>query len=388
LSTRLAIVCSHPIQYYSPWFRHLSACAELELKVFFLWDFGIKPTWDPDFQKTISWDVSLLDGFPHTFVPNTSNNPGTHHFNGLQNPSLLAELLAWKPDAVLTFGYNYASLLRLLLTLPQRIPLLLRGDSHRLGVKPTFKAFLKNSLTTLLFRRYRAFLYCGQANKDYFLHRGVKPKQLFFTPHAIDMEHFQKIPSVQEKAQAWRNSLNIAETDTLILFAGKLEEKKRPNDLLESFLNLQQPQRHLVFVGSGLQEESLKQKAAPYSTIHFLPFHNQSKMPTVYTAADLFVLPSFGSGETWGLAVQEALACGTPVVVSDHVGCHSDLIEGKTNGLVFQAGSRLSLTEALEKALLPNQLKAWAPQTRASLENHTYAQATEGLLVALEFIKK
>src|SRR4029077_15252629 len=80
-------------------------------------------------------------------------------------------------------------------------------------------------------------------------------------------------------------------------------------------------------------------------------FQNQSEMPRTYAAADLFVLPSYGSEETWGLAINEALCAAKPVIVSNHVGCGPDLVHAFQNGLVFQAGSVDSLADALREAL-------------------------------------
>ena len=69
---RLAVVISHPIQYYSPWFRHLADRDELKLKVFYLWDFGIKETTDEKFGTSFSWDIPLLDGYNFEFLKNMS----------------------------------------------------------------------------------------------------------------------------------------------------------------------------------------------------------------------------------------------------------------------------------------------------------------------------
>ena len=89
---RVAIITTHPIQYYAPWFRWIAANSSLEIKVFYLWDFGTTTQRDPGFAQEITWDVPLLDGYDYEFVPNVSPDPGTHHFFGLQNPELLRRL--------------------------------------------------------------------------------------------------------------------------------------------------------------------------------------------------------------------------------------------------------------------------------------------------------
>ena len=126
---------THPIQYYAPWFRWMAAHTDLEIKVFYLWDFGVRERHDPGFQQAVQWDIPLLEGYEFEFVPNVSRHPGTDHFGGIKNPQLLKRLQSFQPDAALLLGYKYTSLLRLILTSARRrgFPLLMRGDSHRLA---------------------------------------------------------------------------------------------------------------------------------------------------------------------------------------------------------------------------------------------------------------
>ena len=111
----------------------------------------------------------------------------------------------------------------------------------------------------------------------------------------------------------------------MFLFAGKLEAKKQPLELAEAFASLQS-QAHLIYVGSGMLEDALKERFDSNPNIHFVGFQNQSKMPIWYRVADVFCLPSRGPGETWGLAVNEALASGCVALVTDKVGCAEDLV--------------------------------------------------------------
>ena len=130
---KLAIITSHPIQYYAPWFRHLADATNFSIKVFYLWNFGVSQQVDMGFKQSIQWDIPLLTGYDYEFVPNVSSKPGTHHFWGLQNPSLLEQISVYNPDAVLLMSYNYASLYKFLWRWNRRrAPLLFRGDSHRL----------------------------------------------------------------------------------------------------------------------------------------------------------------------------------------------------------------------------------------------------------------
>ncbi|MBD2493043.1 glycosyltransferase family 4 protein [Nostoc sp. FACHB-280] len=387
---KLAIVVSHPIQYYSPWFNYLANTAGLAVKVFYLWNFGVTKQVDFGFKQAIQWDIPLLNGYDYEFVPNISSSPGTHHFWGLQNPSLSSQIQKFNPEAVLLMIYNYASIYRLLWTWNQRqIPLLFRGDSHRLLGLYGVKALARREFITQIYRRFAACLYVGKANYDYFRYHRVAEEQLFFSPHAVDNDRFlAQADIVNHQAQAWKQELGIPPDHQVILFAGKLEDKKRPLDLLKAFLSTNIPQTSLLFVGAGPLETELKNTAAGHPHIYFAPFQNQTLMPRTYTMADLFVLPSYGTGETWGLAINEAMCLARPVVVSNHVGCSQDLVHNYDNGLIFPAGDVSALAHSLKEAFADRQrLQKWGENSRNIVSKYTYAQATQGLLKALAYAK-
>ncbi|MEA5566125.1 glycosyltransferase family 4 protein [Anabaena sp. UHCC 0399] len=388
---KLAIVVSHPIQYYSPWFNYLTKTAGLTVKVFYLWNFGVTKQIDFGFQQEIQWDIPLLSGYDYEFVPNISSDPGTHHFWGLQNPSLSSQIKKFNPEATLLMIYNYASIYRFLWSWNQRqIPLLFRGDSHRLLESHGVKALIKRAVITQIYHRFAACLYVGKANYDYFRHHRVAEKQLFFSPHAVDNHRFlAQSDTVNQQAQEWKKELGIPADHLVILFAGKLEEKKRPLDLLKAFLSINISPASLLFVGAGPLETELKNTAARHPNVYFAPFQNQTLMPRTYAAADLFVLPSYGAGETWGLAINEAMCLGRPVIVSNHVGCYQDLVHSYQNGLIFPSGDISALARSLQEALSNRErLQKWGDNSRNIVAHYTYNQTTQGLIQALEYAKQ
>lgn len=382
---KLAIITSHPIQYYAPWFRYLAHQAVFDLRVFYLWDFGVRQQLDPGFQQGVEWDIPLLEGYEYEFVPNISKQPGTKHFGGLQNPTLIQQVSQYKPDAVLLMNYNYASLYHFLWHW-RATPILFRGDSHRLITQHGFKPWLKDCWISQVFRRFAACLYVGKSNYQYFQAHGVSSDRLFFSPHAVDNDRFfQQANLAATQAVAWKKELGIPENHAIILFAGKLIPKKRPTDLLQAFLTANLADVSLLFVGSGELEATLRSQAAKSSHVYFAPFQNQSQMPRTYAIADLFVLPSYGSGETWGLAVNEAMCLAKPVLVSNHVGCAADLVYPHQNGLSFAAGDVAALAESLKSAFADrDQLVAWGQESRRIITKHSYAQTTKGLLEAID----
>lgn len=379
---RLAVVTSHPIQYYAPWFVELASRPEIELKVFYLWDFGVRQTLDPEFGRTIAWDVPLLDGYAHEFVPNTAREPGTHRFFGLRNPDLVPRLVHFAPDVVLLLSYSFFSTLKLIWLQSRRWPMLFRGDSHRLQPRRGLKAWVKQQLVSRTFSRLRACLYVGEANRRYFRDHGVAANRLFFAPHAIDRARFADARSRHRlAADQLRAKFGLDADQRVAVFVGKLEWQKDPLTLLRAFATIDNPRFHLLIVGDGPMREEMLRVAS--TRVHFLPFQNQTAIPSIYAAADVLVLPSVS--ETWGMVINEAQAAGTPVIVSDQVGCQSDLVEDGVSGMVFHAGDHHALAAALTAILADDALaQRCAARGREIAQRYSYAAASDGLLQAMQ----
>ena len=391
---RLAVLLSHPTQYYSPWFRWLRSHTTIEFRVFYLWDFGVARRPDPGFGTSIEWDVDLITGYDSEFVPNNSRRPGAEHFFGFNNAGLIGRLGAWRPDALLVYGYKWASHLRAIAWARiHRIPILFRGDSHLLGrrsLKPHVRAALG-----ALYSQFASFLYVGAANREYFEAFGVPARKLFFAPHSVDGALYCRAnPAHKVAAERLRYQLGLGSTTRVILFAGKLIAAKQPMELLESFLELHLADTAIVFVGEGPEKEKLQRLAGnPNSRpVRFLPFANQSEMPSRYLLADLFVLPSRGTYETWGLAVNEAMSMGVPCLVSDRVGCQRDLVTNGETGWVFDSQAPRSLARGLSTSLADLESSNRRDQIRQAIDRrmagYTFEKSSDGLLAALEALKR
>ncbi len=335
--TRLAIVVSHPIQYYAPLYRRLAQRDDLAIKVFFTWHAGAAPVPDHGFKQLVAWDVPLTGGYEFELVPNVSSDPGTHHFFGLRNPSLVERVSSWRADAVHVTGWAWLSHLLALRGFRRRaIPVLFRGDSHLLdSPRSGLRWRLKRAFLARVYSWPRAFLFVGAANRAYYEAFGVEPGRLYRCPHSIDVARYAEPAEFFEREAAqWRGQLGISDDRPVVLFAGKFERKKRPVELMRAVQALGDPGLVLVLAGGGeLEDEMNALAAAAPDRFRVLPFQNQSRMPVVYRLGDLVILPS-AFGETWGLAVNEAMACGRPVLVSDRVGCAADVVDASC-GRVF-----------------------------------------------------
>ncbi len=384
---RLAIISTHPIQYYAPLFRKMTERGELSLHVFFEWQGAVEaPTHDPGFGQEVQWDIPLLDGYSYTFVENTARDPGTHHFFGLINPGLIPKIRAWEPDAILIFGWNFWSHLRVLRHFHRRIPVFFRGDSTLLDERPGLRKILRRLFLRWVYRYVDVAFYVGQNSKAYFRKHGLREKQLAWAPHAVENERFSDPDGAyQQQAREWRQELAIPGEAVTFVFAGKLESKKDPLLLLDAFRSLDNRGVHIVFAGSGPLEQQLKKRASGNERVHFLGFQNQSRMPIVYRLGDVYVLPSRGPGETWGLAVNEAMACGRPVVVSDRVGCAPDLVEDGHNGFIFEAGKSDALRRVMHRLIsAPEQLPEMGCRSRKIIQKWSIQKEAECIEKAVQ----
>lgn len=345
---RLAIVTTHPIQYNAPWFRLLAESSITQPKVFYTWgQLEQEEKFDPGFGKKIEWDVPLLEGYEYCFVKNTSEKPGSHHRNGIVNPTLIAEIESWKPDAVLIFGWNFISHHDCMRWFHKKgVPVLFRGDSTMMRKQNNLKSLIRKLYLRRIYKSVDYALYTGAANKKYFLDCGLKGSQLIPALHATDNNRFFANEATNtEKALKWKKELGVADDETVVLFAGKFEPIKRPWLILQLANAMKNKPVKFILVGNGPLEPQLKQQAADNSQVIFIDFQNQQAMPVVYRMADYFILCS--ESETWGLSINEAMACGCAILVSDTCGCWPDLVKEKINGHVFAGKDIESLAQKI-----------------------------------------
>jgi glycosyltransferase involved in cell wall biosynthesis len=339
---KVAIISTHPIQYNAPLFRLLTDRKNVTVKVFYTWGQAQKKVFDPGFGKEREWDIPLLEGYDYEFIENTSTQPGSHHFKGIVNPGLIKKIEAYNPDALLIFGWSFESHLKAMRYFKGRKQIIFRGDSNLLDELHGFslKKIIRQIFLTWIYRYIDIALYTGTANKNYYLKYGLKATQLVFAPHAIDNKRFMEaITANEDVVEQKRKEMGIAADAIVFIFAGKFEPKKNPQLLIDAFAKLKDEKAAILLVGDGILEVTLKTNvlnlpAHIRSRIHFLPFQNQKNMPNIYCMGNVFCLPSQGPGETWGLAVNEAMACSKPLLVSDKCGCSVDLVINGVNGFI------------------------------------------------------
>jgi len=334
------------------------------------------------FGRAFEWDIPLTEGYSFSFLSNISKRPGTDWFGGCDTPEIYDLLKGGHFTVVLTLGWHLKSMLQGVFAAKRLgLPILVRGDSQLSTPRSLIKRWVKALAYPILLRTFDAALYVGKNNYNYWRAYGFPTDRLFHSPHCVETERFAK-GATPEARSALRKRLSINPTSFVVLFAGKLLSFKRPLDVVRAVAMVRAKglDCRVMVAGSGPLEAELSQQAAAQEVpLDLLGFQNQSQMPDAYAAADLLVLPSTGR-ETWGLVVNEALACGVPIIVSDQVGCAPDLAREGIAGRVFPVANIQALADTIAISLTN-------PPPREAIErlsnSYSIEAACKGILNAI-----
>lgn len=345
---RIGYLLSHPIQYLAPILRELAK--QSDLTVFYAHRQTAEQQARAGFGVAFEWDVDLLSGYHSRFLTNVARAPSTDHFFGCDTPEIAAEIAAGGFDGFVVPGWALRTYWQAVRACRRAgVPVFARGDSQLVGPRSGVVRLARALAFRGVLRQFDGFLYVGQRNRAYLRHYGVPEDRLFFSPHCVDNDAFR---AASEAARA-RLEAGAPGRPRRVLFVGKLIERKRPLDLVRAAALMagRGADIEVAFAGSGDQQAVLAETAEKSGVrAHFHGFANQSELPGLYATADVLVLPSDGR-ETWGLVVNEAMACGVPAVVSDAVGCGPDLVESGLTGAVFPLGDVGRLAAAIEEVL-------------------------------------
>lgn len=385
---KVLIVATHPIQYHTPWFQSLAQQSDLQSEVLFLSILDAKQQ-GTGFGIAFEWDIPLLAGYQWSDAKEWLRSTGKTGFlaNYLNHPIRLLKQL--QPDIVLLTGWQVLPLLQILGACKVlKIPCIVRGESNNLKPRSLWVKLIHRQLL----KHYDAFLAIGRGNQLFYTENSVSKDKIFACPYFIDNRRFALSASeLRPQRKTLRDRWKIPSSAICFCYVGKLEPKKRIMDLLAALRLLSDRTTpipiHLLVVGTG----ELMTEAEMFVDKHQLPvtfagFLNQSEIAQAYVAADCLILPS-DYGETWGLVVNEAMACGLPAIVSDRVGCSQDLIQSGVTGEIFPFGNAIALSEIIENLRQnPTHLQEMGKNANQLVfEKYSIDKVTIGTLQAIEF---
>lgn len=358
MKPRLAVIVSHPIQHFAPVYQFLAASGKIEVKVFFLAENGAQPYHDHEFGAEVKWDVPLTHGYRQEFV-----EPGRilkqFSFFSLDSSMLLSRLNSFKPDFVWLNGYTSRANWRVLLNRPNGARIIYGSDSNLSDPRSWLRRLVKLLVVKFFLRRCHHFLSISPANHRYLNRYGVADEKIVDSAYPVEMTRLieQCEALCDQDVERMRTDLQIPLHAPVILFAGKLIQHKRPQDIVKAITDDQLSGVHALFIGSGAMLEDLKQMASDLGVVqrcHFVGFVNQSKIGKYFSLADIFVFPS--EKEPYGAIAAETLPFGLPMVVSEAVGAIGESVLDGQNALLYPVGNLKMLTKQLTRLLADEPL--------------------------------
>lgn len=268
---------------------------------------------------------------------------------------------------------------------------------------------LKRWIKTKIVKSFHAALLGGKPHQRHFADLGMKPESLFTGYDAIDVAFFsQRATEVRAKAIETRKKNNLPERYVLSL--SRMVEKKNLSRLVEAYAQIsvqnQASVPHLVFVGSGPLEEQVRRTVSSLNLplynhtespgldgivnhtkgVHFYGFRQIDESPIFFTLAEGFIMPSLW--EEWGLVVNEAMACSTPVLVAANAGCAEDLVIEGVTGFTFDPRSTVSIAGAMEKLFMNQDVRSRLGEAGLKhIQHYDCSRFGENAVKAIEYVE-
>lgn len=385
---RVAFVNTHPIQYFAPLYAHLNRTGEFAVTALYLSDFSVRGSLDHGFGQTVKWDIDLLSGYETRFIKGAELRNEPAGFFSIIAPWIWREVNRGGFDALVVHGHTpAATLIAVAAARWAGLPVFGRGETHLGLSRGSLRRLVRKPLMRVFYRCLSGVLAIGSANAEFYRAMGVPEDHIFSMPYTVDNVRFtegSRLSDIQRKQL--RAELGVADENPIVLYAGKLQARKHPDDLLRAAARLRDRgvRFDVVIVGSGEMAAELFDltRRLGLGNVHFRGFANQRVLPQIYGASDVFVLPS--ENEPWGLAVNEAMCSGLPIVASAEIGCAADLIRPGVNGQTFGTGDVEGLASALHPILADAETRRRMGAASSDIISRwSYAECASGLRTAL-----
>ncbi len=373
-SVRLVILTEIIAPYRIPVFNALAGQPGIDLHVIFL----------AETNATLrQWRVYKDEiGFSYQVLPSWRLR-----FGGIEllvNRGVSAALNKADPDVILCGGYNYAASWSALLWARRRgVRFVLWSESNRYDARRELRSveFLK----AYFLRRCDGFVVPGKASFEYLSALGSAESNISIAPNAVDNDLFASQAELAKlHAAEFREKLKLP--SRFILFVGRLVPEKGVFDLLDAYAKLDSSLRSevgLVFAGDGVSRAELAGKAKRISPgmVCFPGFAQREDLAGLYALADVLVLATHS--DPWGLVVNEAMACGLPIIVTNVAGCSASLVENGWNGFVVAPKDSEKLSEAIDSVVRQPELRQqMSVRSLERIRNYSPEACANGLAAA------
>jgi len=360
MKQKLLIFDTHPIQYRAPIFKALYEKTGQIQVYFFNAAFDSRRWWFQEKGKHSkeNFGLNLQEGYPQKILE-TGKLPFLAQWRLIKNL-----IKSEKPGAILIYGYYQPEhwFLRFWAT-HFKVPLLFVGETFDWRGS-FFRKSIKRFLVNYFFKGVSGFISIGEKTAAYYQSWNVPHQKITQARYCTDTSPFVcSLERSQQIRAETRKNLSIPEKSFVLLFVGRIFDRKRPEDLLKIHEAL--AKKHslsTLIVGQGELRETL-QKKYPDPTIQWLGFKSHQELKNFYYAADLLVVPS--EFETWGLVVNEAFSCARPALVTEDCGVCNDLLIPNINGACFPVGDLQRAIHIIEELIEdPKKLSQWGARAK------------------------
>ena len=363
----LCVLTTHPIQYQVPIWRAIAERARMPLRVMYMSDQGSRPMNDRGFGRDVAWDIDVLGGYNSEVVNVRRRSHPDSFWSYSMKGDFSARLRQLGAKVLWVQGWQVAAYWQAIIAARSLgVQVWMRGETNERSNSTGAVGAVRRVLLRQLLNRVDRLLCIGEANRRFYISLGARNEKLIAAPYCVDNARFrQQAAAARIRRAELRRRWLIPEDAFCPVFVGKFLPKKRPLDLVRAAGLLRQflgdRPLHLLWVGSGELGGDLRRATSVRFDAEgqvvaatddarvessFVGFLNQTEISQAYAAADCLVLPS-DAKETWGLVVNEAMACGLPCVTSDACGCADDLIEPMRPDLCYPVGDVAGLARAL-----------------------------------------
>lgn len=390
---KLAILVSHPVQYYYRLYQELAAHPRIDLTVYYCWDAGVagEGSYDREFKLHVKWDLPLLEGYRYRILKNWSPRAASK-FWGFINPEIVSELFSRRFDAVFIWGYDYiSSWLAFLGAGLSKTPIFLGGSALLYPRRSGILAGAKKIVLKVLFEKVAAFLVECRQNSEYYRFYGSPLEKIFWLPAAVDNGFFhRRAEELLPRKEELKRLHKIPLRSPVVLYVGKLDKNKRVCDILEAWrLICEKTEATLVLVGDGEMKDDLMERIEVNNLkrVIITGFKNQTELPDYYALADIFILTSLRDCSP--RVINEAMNFGLPLIVSNTVGTTGDLVQDGWNGFIVPVGNVREISRNMECLLNNGKFRrVMGNRSFDIIKNWSYQTGVESILGALALLKR
>lgn len=386
---RVAFLNSHPIQYFTPLYAYLNRSEDIEAVPIFMSDFSVRGAMDPGFGTAVRWDIDLLAGFDPVFLPGAAQRGMEPGLLRMLVPQVWREIRTGGYDALVFHGHGYgANHVAMLAAKSTGIPVFHRCETHLGLPRSSLKAIMRTLSLSPFYAMLDGVLAIGSANRAFYQAMGVPDRKIHLFPYSVDNERFIASSTLgPDERAAMRARLGLSPDRPAVLYLSKFQRRKHPDDLIRAAQQVAAEGLELdvVIAGAGEMEGELRALAASADrpNILFPGFFNQSELPRLLGACDIFALPS--ENEPWGLIINEAMCAGLPILASREIGSVPDLLRDGENGYAFDARDVGALAAALRTLVADPDLRTrMGAASRNIIEGWSYRECLAGLREALQ----